>query len=341
MDKSLIITEKDLKPSRPDFRVLGVFNPAVAPYQGKTLMLARVAETPIQKDPISFVVPFYRDGDYDFLHLSRSDAAYDFSDSRVIRGREGSYLTSVSHFAIGESLDGIHFSFDGRSVFPEGVEESFGIEDPRITFLEGHYYITYVAVSPLGINSALMVTDDFVTFKRLGILFPNNKDCVLFPQKIKGSYVAFHRPNAGDFGKLDMWLAKSPDLFSWGHHEALLAARISYGSSARVGAGAVPFLTPRGWVAIYHTADAFNHYHLTAMLMDKDDPSRILAKSVRPLLEPSEPFETCGFFPDVAFTCGLIEEKGKIRLYYGACDQCVGLAFLPFAELWKNLEACP
>jgi predicted GH43/DUF377 family glycosyl hydrolase len=301
-------------------------------------MLARVAETPIQTDPSVFSVPSWRNGHYELTPIQRNDPAYDFSDPRVIKNHRQNYLTSVSHFAVGESKDGIHFSFRRRGIFPEGETESFGIEDPRIARIDGRYYITYAAVSPLGINVGLMVTSSFYSFRRLGILFPSdNKDCVLFPRRIKGRYMAFHRPSATDFGKLILWLAESPDLFCWGCHRPLPEATISYGKAARTGAGAPPFLTKKGWVEIYHSADEANHYHLTAMLLDARHPERILAKSRRPLIEPTEEYEKKAFSPDVLFTCGLIPEKNRLLVYYGAGDQSIAVAILSYDELWANL----
>jgi len=341
MKKHLVIQINDLQPSRPDFKLLGVFNPAVTTYKNETILIARVAETVQQTHPARFIVPSYVNGQYEFTVLPRTSPDYDFSDARIIRNHHQNFLTSVSHFRIGRSVDGVHFTFAPEDVlFPATAYETYGIEDPRISVIDGRYYITYSAVSDFGINVALMVTDDFKHFERLGLLFPSdNKDCVLFPSKINGSYWAFHRPSATEFGKLDMWTATSPDLLSWGHHLPFSEARISYAPSVRVGAGAVPFLTSKGWLVIYHSANEHHAYHLTAMLLDANNPRNILAKSIAPLLEPSEPFEQCGFVDNVVFSCGVIPSKDSVTIYYGVCDQAIAMATLTLDEIWKNLGA--
>jgi predicted GH43/DUF377 family glycosyl hydrolase len=339
MKKQLIINRQDITPSRPEFRVVGIFNPGVVKVGDETIMLARVAETMVDFSRERVVIPVYRCHQYMFLNVPADDPNFDFSDARVIRNHDQNYLTSISHFRVGRSHDGIHFRFDEAPVLPDTIYEEYGIEDSRISFIDGRYYITYTAVSAFGINAALMVTDDFKTFTRLGNIFPfDNKDVVIFPKKIGGHYYAYHRPSTSDFGKLDIWLAKSPNLLHWGEHTALTAARIDYAPSARVGASCVPFLTEQGWVVIYHSADKYHRYHLAALLVDKDDPSHVLKRSKAPLLQPSEPYEIEGFVGNVIFSCGLVTGKEGLDIYYGACDQDVAMCHLSYKELFDNME---
>ena len=339
MTKQLLLTPNSIAPSRPDFKVIGIFNPAITTYKDETIMIARVAETACTLDEKDIIVPIYRDRQFTFIKIPSSDPNYDFSDARVIRNHDQSYLTSISHFRVGRSKNGIDFTFDETPSLPDSIYEEYGIEDPRITFIDGRYYITYTAVSAYGINVALMVTDDFKSFKRLGNILPfDNKDCVIFPEKIKGKYRAYHRPSTSDFGKLDIWVASSDNLLHWGEHHALTGARPTYGTSKRLGAGAVPFKTEQGWILIYHSADAYHRYHLAALLIDKDDPTHIIKRSKRPLIEPSESYERDGIIPDVIFTCGLINDDKGISIYYGAGDQNIALCRLDYDELYDNLE---
>jgi predicted GH43/DUF377 family glycosyl hydrolase len=339
MEKHLIIKTEDIAPTSPELRVLGVFNPATIKVGSTTIMIARVAETMKESDSVYVYVPIWRHKKFQFIQIAMSDPNSDFSDARVIHNHEESYLTSISHFRIGRSEDGHHFVFDEQPLFPESVYEEYGIEDPRITYINGRYYITYTAVSSFGINVGLMVTDDFKKFDRLGNIFPfDNKDCVIFPQLINNHYYAYHRPSTSDFGKLDIWLAKSTNLLHWGEHEALKQARIEYQCSARVGAGAVPFLTKEGWVIIYHSADKDHRYHLCALLVDKDDPSKVLKKSKQPLIEPTEQYEKEGFVPNVIFTCGVTNDDNMVHIYYGVCDQNIAVCHMTYDDLFKNME---
>jgi predicted GH43/DUF377 family glycosyl hydrolase len=189
MEKHLIITTEDIAPTSPELRVLGVFNPATIKVGSTTIMIARVAETMKESDSVYVYVPIWRHKKFQFIQIAMSDPNYDFSDARVIHNHEESYLTSISHFRIGRSEDGHHFVFDEQPLFPESVYEEYGIEDPRITYINGRYYITYTAVSSFGINVGLMVTDDFKKFDRLCNIFPFDiKDCVIFPQLINYEY---------------------------------------------------------------------------------------------------------------------------------------------------------
>lgn len=338
MEKRLIINKAQITPSRPDFKVFGVFNPAVIKVKDEYIMLARVAETLATQNDTQMVIPVYRNHDYVFLKFSKTDPDYDFSDIRVIRNHRQNYLTSISHFRIGRSRDGHTFTFDEKPLLPDSIYEEFGIEDPRITEIDGKYYIAYTAVSEYGINVRLMVTTDFKEFKRLGNIFHfDNKDVVLFPQKINGYYYAYHRPSTSEFGQLDMWVARSTNLLHWGEHKVLTQARIDYTHSVRLGAGAVPHLKAEGWLVIYHSADIHNRYHLAALLVDKDDPSKVLRKSKAPLITATEPFEKVGLMPEVIFTCGAVFEEDEVKVYYGVCDEKIAVATLTYDEIERNL----
>jgi predicted GH43/DUF377 family glycosyl hydrolase len=225
-------------------------------------------------------------------------------------------------------------------LFPNNLYEEYGIEDPRITKIGEDYYVTYAAVSRHGITVRLLVTKDFQTFEEKGNIFhSDNKDCVLFPDKINGKYFCLHRPSYSQFGRPDIWTAESDNLSDWGNHKIMCEARVPYAVSARVGAGAPPFLSNEGWIEIYHSADDANRYHLAALLLDKNDPNKVLKRSKQPLVEPTEPFEQKGFMNDVVFTCGLIEEEAGIQIYYGACDESIGRCFVAYQDLFNNLEA--
>lgn len=339
--KQLIVETKDIEPSKPNLSVLGVFNPAIIRFQDEIVMIARVAETANQTEDGHYLVPVIgKENDIDIVKLPKDHPDFDYSDSRLIKNHQKNYLTSMSHFLIGRSKDGIHFAFDNHHpILPQGMYEEYGIEDPRITKIDDTYYITYTGVSSYGINVRLMKTDDFKTFERLGNIFhPDNKDCVIFPEKIGGKYLSLHRPSLTQFGKLDIWLAESDNLIDWGHHRVVEGARITCCPSVRVGAGSVPILTDKGWLEIYHTADKDSHYKLVAMLMDKEDPTRVLKRSKHALIEPTEPYETAGFMDHVVFTCGHLLDQQDLLIYYGVCDEAIALCRIKLEDVWKTME---
>ncbi len=341
----------DIVPSRPDFRVDGVFNCGVTKLGEEYLLLLRVAESfaDSTKDCLKFPIVVKEEGRDVIKAVSLKPEEHpelDFSDSRSVWQQRGSqrkivYLTSLSHFRLARSKNGVDFEVDAfPTIMPRAEDEEWGIEDPRITKIDDNFYITYTAVSRYGAATAMIQTEDFVDFKRLGIIFaPENKDVTIFPQKINGVYWAFNRPVPSAIGEPDMWTAQSPDLIHWGKQEHFYG--VSSGSDSwengRIGGGAVPFLTHKGWVKIYHAADQGNRYCLGAFLLDKDDPRKIIGHTKQPILEPSEKYETEGFFANVVFTCGCLVEEDSVLIYYGAADDKVCLAELSLQELLKEL----
>lgn len=337
-----IIKPTDIQPSRKDFKVIGVFNAGVARLADEVILLIRVAEKPISRHPDIVLAAIY-DVDRKTVILkkfSTDDPANDFSDSRLIVTPEGTYLTSISHLRLARSTDGVNFKIDQTPAIASAADyETFGIEDPRITLIDKTYYINYVAVSPLGVTTALASTQDFTSFKRHGVIFcPDNKDVVIFPEKIQGRYYALHRPDSGLFHKQDIWIADSPDLKCWGHHKCLMATRPDHWDNVKIGASAVPFKTPQGWLEIYHGVDNNNRYCLGAVLLDANEPWKVLARSTAPIFQPEADYECQGFFANVVFTCGLLAENEKINIYYGAADTTICYAQLPLKETLQTLE---
>jgi beta-1,2-mannobiose phosphorylase / 1,2-beta-oligomannan phosphorylase len=292
--KNPIIKPEDVKPSRPDFKVICVFNCGVARFNGEILLLMRVAETP-ECDLIDAVrVPLLDvlTNSLIIKEFNKVDDKIDFSDPRVIKTPKKNYLTSISHFRIARSKNGIDFKIDEKpAMFPEKIYERFGIEDPRITEIDGVYYIGYSAVSDItGITICLASTSDFTSFKRHGIIFlPDNKDFALFPEKIGGKYYALNRPSSSDFGMKVLWISQSDDLKLWGNHKILMTASDGFWDDGRIGCGAVPFKIKEGWLEIYHGASKDGKYCLGAILLDLNDPTRIITRNINPIIEPEEP----------------------------------------------------
>jgi predicted GH43/DUF377 family glycosyl hydrolase len=310
------------------------------------VLLLRVAEAPRRSADGEVAAAVY-DAVSGHLKVKRWPAdtkGLDVSDPRVIVVNGWTWLTSISHLRVARSTDGVHFEVEPAPALSPATEfEAFGIEDPRITFLDGTYWINYTAVSEYGISTALASTRDFRTFERHGIIFPPpNRDVTIFPEQVHGRYVALHRPMPEGLGELAIWIAWSSDLKAWGDHRVVATARPGSWDDAKVGGGAVPFRVRSGdhdgWLAIYHgVSSAPLEYALGALLLDAADPARVIARSRAPILRPEAPYERQGFFGGVVFTCGVLVEGDRVRVYYGAADGVTAVADLSLSEILSGL----
>ncbi len=346
-----LLVPGDVKPSKENFKVDGVFNCGIAKYKDEVILLCRIAESVYNEDEKVIKVPIVirkkgRD-EIEVISINKDEhPEYNYSDTRSIwrldaKGqRKIVYLTSLSHIRLARSKDGINFTIDEKPfIFPNAAEESWGMEDPRVTEIEGTYYINYTSVTTNGAATSLISTTDFISYTRHGIIFaPENKDVTIFPEKIGGKYVAFNRPVPCSIGSPDMWIAESPDLVHWGKQKHF------YGVSAdgswengRIGGGAVPFKTEKGWIKIYHAADKKDRYCLGAFLLDAKEPSKVIAKTNVPILEPDAIYEKEGFFGNVVFTCGCLFEKDTAIIYYGAADDKICRVDIKIEEIYKAL----
>ena len=337
-----IIRCEDVEPILDGGQIIGVFNAAVARVGGQTVLLVRVAERPEQVDASRVITAFY-DSQTDRIVLKsfdRSDAQWDFTDPRLIAGTDTIYLTSLSTLRVARSTDGVHFRIDPDVCLqPANAYESYGLEDPRISFLDGRYWIDAVAVSSQGVVTELLSTEDFIQFERHGLIFgPENKDVALFTERINGSAWALHRPSSPFSTKNSIWLASSPDFMHWGDHHYLIGPRPGYWDNTRIGAGAPPVRIEKGWLEIYHGVDQDDRYCLGAVLLDRDRPWRVLARSETPILEPQASYETEGFYGQVVFTCGVLLNGSTCRIYYGAADEVMAMADVALDDILSTLR---
>jgi predicted GH43/DUF377 family glycosyl hydrolase len=339
-----VIVPGDVKPSQDNLEVIGTFNPAAVRVGDDVVLLIRVAERRLNDDATAVLAPIFDadEGKVVTRPFARDDPANDLSDPRLIVRSGRTYLTSISHLRVARSRDGVHFDIDERpTITPSDEYETFGIEDPRIVCIDDVYYVHYVAVSPLGVTTALSTTRDFQSFERQGTIFaPENKDVALLPARVGGLYCALHRPHSPLFERNDMWIAQSPNLLAWGHHRHLIGTREGQWDETRIGAGAPPVRIDEGWLEIYHGADSDNRYSLGALLLDADQPWKVLARSARPIFEPEAVYERSGFFGNVVFTCGLLYEGNRLKLYYGAADTTVCYAEIPLPDVLTTLAPC-
>ena len=340
-----LVTPSDMKPTRDDFEVTCVLNPAVTRFGDAMILLMRVCERPVQEDGwlMTPVLDLQSDG-CKVLRFKLDDPLLENDDPRIFSYDGKSYLTTLSHLRIARSSDGQNFTVDDEPfIFPQGGEEEYGTEDARITLIDGVYYIYYVAVSRNSYCTKMAVTTDWKSFERKSIIFPpQNKDIAIFEGKSGDDYVALHRPDISIFGAgPGMWLAYSDDLYRWGQHKMLLSPRPGMWDAGRIGAGTVPILTEKGWLEIYHGADENNTYSLGLLLLDSDDPSKILFRSEEPIFTPEAECEKTGFFGNVVFTNGMTyfpEKGGLINLYYGAADTYICGAKFKLEELLTQTD---
>jgi predicted GH43/DUF377 family glycosyl hydrolase len=319
-----------------------LLNPGVFRFNDRTWLLLRVAERPEQKPGKTSFPILGANGELQILEFDNSDPKLNLADPRVIGYDGKDYLTTMSHFRLVASGDGISFAEDPSypSMFGQGELESYGIEDCRVAQIGQIYYLTFTEVSEHGVGVGLRSTTDWRNMLQHGmILPPHNKDCAIFSEQIGGKYYALHRPSSPTLGGNYIWIAESPDLVHWGQHRCLAHSRPGMWDSARVGAGAPPIRTPEGWLEIYHGANGEHRYCLGALLLDLESPWKVLARSREPIMEPVADYERTGFFGNVVFTNGHVVDGDTVTLYYGASDSVICGARLSLQEILQTLRS--
>jgi predicted GH43/DUF377 family glycosyl hydrolase len=239
-----------------------------------------------------------------------------------------------------ESNDGFKFKVDNKPFMVPASEgifkeyEEYGVEDPRIIFMDGEYLITYSAYSRHGVRVGLAKTKDFKSVDRFSLITEADyRNVVIFPEKFNGLYVRLDRPHS-EISPWSIWVSYSPDLRYWGESKIIMKPVQYHWDEMKIGPGAPPIKTSRGWLSIYHgvfpTMDG-NVYRLGVALHDLKDPSRIIAVGDEWILQPEEMYEISGYVHNVVFTCAAVpEEDGSVKIYWGGADKvmCVGTANL-------------
>jgi predicted GH43/DUF377 family glycosyl hydrolase len=292
---------------------------------------------------------------------------------RVV-GEYKNYISRIGHYI---SDDGINFELASPGpIFGPGKNyDRWACEDPRVTEIEGTYYFTYVALSKPAHKgggppaTALISTKNFQKFYRCGLItsrISDNKDVVLFPEKINGKYVMLHRPSrwcrewfdnnenrqlkrrvSAEIAclsykyenlpqKAAIWIAYSRDRKHWGGHKVLMEPQYWW-EEIKIGGGTPPIKTEVGWLIIYHGV-ARGCYRAGAALLDLGDPSKVIGRTREPILEPTQEYETRGDVNNVVFPEGSVVIDGRLFVYYGAADKYVGLATCFLNTLLKKLR---
>jgi len=288
-------------------------------YEGNPILTKEDIPYPVQTVHNAGVTKF--DGRYIMLFRSHLD------NGRSIIG-------------LAESEDGFNFKARSEPFMVPGKEsvfaeyEAFGVEDPRITCLEGVYYITYSAYSQHGVRIGLAGTSDLESVERIALITQaDHRNTVLFPEKIEGRYVKLDRPHS-EISPWSIWISYSPDLRHWGDSRLVMKPVPYHWDEMKIGPGAPPIRTDKGWLSIYHgvfPTMAGHVYRLGAALHKLDDPAQILGVGDRWILQPEDPWEITGYVPNVVFTCGAVpEDDGTLKLYWGGADKvmCAGTAVI-------------
>ena len=376
-DRPLIVPA-DINPSQPGFEVQVVLNPAAALIDDRVALLLRVGERPrgdidppadaltldLSGDapslvpltsgyrksevvPIAFEDPSTDAFRYLPVYLPKDLPGLDTSDPRGVTfthprvHRTMTFLTQISHLRCAWSDDGETFEIsDEQLIRPTNELEEYGCEDARATLIDGLWHITYTAVSRFGVTPCLAVTSDFKQFEKRGaIVGPDNKDVAFFPYRDGGQYVALTRPMPSVFGHvLGMWLVWPDSRLPWGARKPLVMPRPGFWDERQTGAGVPPFRCERGWLEIYHGVSAEREYALGAVLLDGNDPSRVLARSGEPILRAETAYEREGLMSNVVYACGYVPRSvDRIRVYYGAGDAAVAAADFDVDEILDSL----
>ena len=280
--------------------------------------------------------------------LTRDDIPYPVATvhNAGVTKYNGCYIMLFrSHLTNGRSILGLARSADGyrfkadktpfmtpsdSGVFRE--YEEYGVEDPRITFIDGEYLVTYSAYSRHGVRIGLAKTADFEKIERFALITEADyRNVVIFPETFNGLYARLDRPHS-EISPWSVWISYSPDLRYWGDAKVIIKPVPYHWDQMKIGPGAPPFKTEQGWLNIYHgvfPTMAGSVYRLGAALHDLNDPARVIGVSDHWILQPEEPYEIGGYVPNVVFTCGAVpEDDGTVKIYWGGADtvMCVGTA---------------
>ena len=323
-----------------DIKIIGADLPSI-PWQDKpkgcTSPLWRYTENPIiGRNPLPEVARIF----------NSAVMPYNGGYIGVFRGEQ---RNGIPHIYLGRSKDALHWEFDSEKIpFTDKNGEPFMppyAYDPRLVKVEDTYYIMWCQ-DAYGPTIGIARTLDFKRFERIeNPYLPYNRNAVLFPRKINGNYVMLSRPcDNGHTAFGDIFLSESPDMEFWGRHRHVMGRSDNWWESLKIGGGAAPIETDKGWLLFYHgvvnTCNGYV-YSIGGAILDINEPSRVLHRCENYLLAPETDYEERGFVPNVCFPCAALTDaaSGRIALYYGCAYSYVGVAFTTVTEVYDYILA--
>ena len=323
-----------------DIKIIGTDLPSI-PWQDKpqgcTSPLWRYTANPIiGRNPLPDVARIF----------NSAVMPYDGGYIGVFRGEQ---RNGIPHIYLGRSKDALHWEFDKEKIpFTDKSGKPFMppyAYDPRLVKVDDTYYIMWCQ-DAYGPTIGIAKTTDFKRFERVeNPYLPYNRNAVLFPRKINGNFVMLSRPcDNGHTAFGDIFLSESPDMEFWGRHRHVMGRSGNWWESLKIGGGAAPIETDKGWLIFYHgvvnTCNGYV-YSIGGAILDIDEPSKVLHRCENYLLTPEEEYEERGFVPNVCFPCASLTDAntGRIALYYGCADSYVGVAFTTIDEVYSYILA--
>lgn len=252
-----------------------------------------------------------------------------------------------TNIGLATSDDGINWTVAPKPCFALKTDEIERVYDPRLTVIDGVCYVCAAVDTKHGICGGIFQTEDFDKFDLLSLSTPDNRNMVLFPERIGGLYTRLERPmpiySRRRRDRFDIWFGQSPDLRFWGNHKLVMGVEDVPFANDKIGPAAPPVKTEKGWLTTFHAVALDpdrgkngweprwqKSYTAGIMLLDLDDPSQVIGKYNEPLLFCDRDFEEKdGFRKSTVFPGGMIlEDSGEVKIYYGASDtvECLATA---------------
>lgn len=317
-----------ITPGGQHWRRATVFNPAAIEHEGRIYLFERAAAE--MRPNICWIGALVSDDGVNFTHLSDEPVL----SPAMIGWPEG----SVQDPRVVKIDDTFYMSYAARPyAIHIGQSADFSMEEFYPAIKNGACNIT---------RSGIATSQDLLTWKHHSFCTPegvDDRDVILFPEKIDNRFVALRRPllKNSDAPEGSMWISSSADLCNWSEPTHLASPRHDW-ESAKIGGSTPPIRTAEGWLILYHGVDDKKVYRVGAMLLDLADPTKVLARTKVPLMQPLTDYETVisPIIGNVIFPCGTVVRDNTLYIYYGCCDFCIALATAPLDELLAFLLLC-